>query len=65
MSKAAHHRLPGHPEFGPAMQQQERLSLAGPRDMETRAIRFDGQMFDPIGIHRRVSIEESAASYKY
>jgi len=47
------------------MQQQERLSLAGPRDMETRAIRFDGQMFDPIGIHRRVSIEESAASYKY
>jgi len=45
------------------MQQQERLSLADSRDMETRAIRFDGQMFDPIGIHRKVSIEESAASY--
>ena len=31
--------------------------------MEMRAIRFNVQMFDPIGIHRMVSIEESAAPY--
>src|SRR6202011_4498341 len=33
-----HHRLPGEPEFGPAMQQQKRLPCPRPRDMEGGAI---------------------------
>ena len=34
IGKPRHHGFPGQPEFGPAMQQQERGPFAGPRDMK-------------------------------
>jgi hypothetical protein len=45
-----HHRLPGQPEFGPAVQQQQRFSRAGTGDMERRAVGLNRQM-----LHLRVS----------
>src|ERR1700716_1979999 len=44
-----HHRLPGEPEFGPAMQQQKRLPCPGPRDMEGGAISPNRQMLHRAG----------------
>src|SRR5258708_38969548 len=44
-----HHRLPGEPEFGPAMQQQKRLSCPGPRDMEGGAISPNRQVLHRTG----------------
>src|ERR1700742_3849974 len=44
-----HHRLPGQPEFRPAMQQQQRLALACPRHMEVGSIGAYLLMLD----HRR------------
>ena len=46
-----HDRLPGQPEFGPAMQQQQRRPFAGPRDMEGRAVGWNRQM-----LHRGCSL---------
>ena len=39
-----HHRLPGQPEFRPAVQQQQRPALPGRCDMERRAIGLNRQM---------------------
>src|SRR6266404_280645 len=44
-----HHRLPGEPEFGPAMQQQKRLPCPGPRDMEGGAISPNRQVLHRAG----------------
>src|SRR5467141_719734 len=44
-----HHRLPGEPEFGPAMQQQKRLPCPGPRDMEGGAISPNRQVLHRTG----------------
>ena len=38
VGEARHHRLPGEPEFRPAVQQQERPALPRPRHMERCAI---------------------------
>src|SRR5258705_5271680 len=42
IGKPRHRRLPGEPEFGPAMQQQQWRPGAGARDMESDAIDLDG-----------------------
>src|SRR6266850_198846 len=44
IGKPRHHRLPGEPEFRPAMQQQQWRPGAGARDMERGAIGLDGQV---------------------
>ena len=41
-----HHRLPGEPELGPAMQQQQRRPCPDARDMERGAISLDGQVLN-------------------
>ena len=42
--KPRHHRLPGQPEFRPAMQQEQRLTRPRAGDMERRAIGLNRQM---------------------
>ena len=42
--EARHHRLPGQPEFRPAVQQQKRPALPGPCHVERCAIRPNRQM---------------------
>ncbi len=44
IGKPRHHRLPGEPEFRPAMQQQQRRPRAGARDMERGTVRLDCQV---------------------
>jgi hypothetical protein len=46
IGKAMDQRFPGEPEFRPTMQQEQRRTAAGTRDMKGGAVRLDGQMLD-------------------
>ncbi len=39
-----HHRLPGQPEFRPAVEQQQRAAVAGAGDVEGGAVGLDREM---------------------
>ena len=49
----AHHRLPGKPEFRPAVEEEKRRPAAVARDMESGAVGLDGQMVHRSGLARR------------